>query len=133
MDVNWSQALQEINNVSKLNWTFNVTNYPAINNLTHLNTSNVTSFFNGFMTPITAVWVANLHEWFYVLLIYFTVGVVYIKSRSVFPTALVLLFMSIAVMLGVAVTLPVKVALYVSLGLALTGVLYGLLVGRSYW
>ena len=114
-------------NITLINWNlsqinesaFNISNYSAIMNFTNLTSP------EAFFSPIKEVWLSAMGNWFYTLLLFMTVGVVYIKTQSIFPTSLVLLILS-AVMI-VAMPAEVGYIMYLALVLAIFGVLYGLL------
>ncbi|RLI79401.1 hypothetical protein DRP04_09180 [Archaeoglobales archaeon] len=108
-------------NVSVLNESvFNISSYPAILNFTNLTRP------EAFFSPIKEVWLNTMGDWFYAFIVFLTCGVVYIKSRSIFPTALLLLFLSAAMI--VAMPYEVGIIMYLALVLALFAVLWALLV-----
>ena len=107
-------------NVTALNESvFNISSYSAILNFTNLTKP------EAFFSPVQEVWLGTMGGWFYTLIIFMTCGVVYIKSRSIFPTALLLLFLSSAMI--AAMPQEVGLAMYLALVLAIFGVLYALL------
>ncbi len=108
-------------NVSVLNESvFNISSYPAILNFTNLTRP------EAFFSPIKEVWLNAIGDWFYTSIVFLTCGVVYIKSRSIFPTALLLLFLSAAMI--VAMPYEVGMVMYLALVLAIFAVLWALLV-----
>ena len=114
---------ENLSNITVPNYNFsdvgvNLSNYPAIQNLTNL--SSVEKFF----TPVYW-WTNVLGNWFYALLLFVTVGMVYVKTNSVFSTSLVMLLMSATMI----VLLPYEAGLivYLALVLSLAGVLYSLI------
>jgi len=112
-------------NISKLNYSvFNISNYQSIINFTNL--SNPVNFF----LPVKDVWMSVMGNWFFTFIIFVTCGVVYIKSRSIFPTSLILLLMS-ATMIAV-MPHEVGIVMYLALVLAIFGVLYGLLAEERW-
>jgi hypothetical protein len=135
-DYNQTEAFKSLNSFSNMNYSFNVSNYPAITQMTNSSAAdNATSAANSIFTPITYYWVGTWGSWFYVLLIIFTVGTIYIKSQSVHRTSIALLFMSLlAVVPGTAGALYIPsvalYTLYILTGFALLGVLYSFWVGE---
>lgn len=135
--VNFTEALKTIRNFnSNFNWSFNLSVYPKIENFTKLNMTDTQNTTRYFFTGISDYWLAVMGSWFYVFLIYFTCGLIYVKSKSIFPTSLAMLLMSILVAAPATagtfyVPVEVLIVLYVSLVLAFAGVLYSLFVGRS--
>lgn len=115
-------------NITQISWNislvnesaFNISNYSAIMNFTNLSKP------EAFFSPVQEVWLGTMGAWFYAFMMFMTVGVVYIKSKSIFPTSLVLLILS-AVMVA-AMPAEVGLVMYLALVLAIFGVLYGLLV-----
>ena len=116
--------------VEPINWSlinssvFNITSYPAILNFTNM--SNPLAFFS----TVNSVWIHAMGNWFYSFLIFLTCGVVYIKTRSIFPTALTLLLLS-ATMIAV---LPneVGMVMYLAMVLAVFVVLWALIADERW-
>lgn len=135
-NINWSNALKSVKNFSNnFNWSFNLSDYPSIENFTKLNVSDPSTSTRYFFTPISDYWVALMGSWFYVFLIYFTCGIVYVKSKSIYPTSIAMLLLATLVAAPATagtlyVPYEVLIVLYVSTVLALAGVLYSLFVGR---
>jgi len=100
----------------------NLSTYPHLQNFTNL--SNVEQFF----TPVYW-WTDVLGNWFYTFILYVTVGMVFLKTKSIFAAALVLLLLS-SVMVAL-IPHEAGLVVYLSLVLALFGVLYKLLRGES--
>ncbi|NPA86795.1 MAG: hypothetical protein GXO00_02190 [Candidatus Diapherotrites archaeon] len=112
MSVNWS-----------INWSsLSVTRYSSILNYTNL------SSYSAFFSPIKDVWMSSLHSWFFAFVIFITCGVTYIKMRSLFPTAIVMLLIS-SVMIAAAPR-EVGIAVYLTAVLALFAIFYSLLAER---
>ncbi|RLI82697.1 hypothetical protein DRP04_03370 [Archaeoglobales archaeon] len=141
--INSSEAFKSLRNfTANFNWSFNLSDYPSIENMTKIQLSNNTSIVNEsvqhFFTPIGDYWIkaSGLEAWFYMFLVYFTVGVIWIKTKSMFPTAMALLLFATLIALPattgqIYVPLEVLTVLYVSLVIGIAGVLYSLLVGRT--
>lgn len=138
-NVNMSEAMKSLRNLTEnYNYSFNISNYPSIQKLTNIsvNVNETNKTVDAFFTFINDYWGKLMGEWFYIFLIYFTVGIVYVKTKSIFPTTLALLLLSVAIMgasmAGIAsLSMPVMFVLYISLVLSFAGVLYALFVGRS--
>ena len=103
-----------------LSININLSNYSMIQNFTNL--SSVELFF----TPIFW-WQDVLGNWFFTLIYFITVGMVYLKTNSIFPTALTMLLLS-ATMIAL---MPYEAGLIIYLGLVLGvfAVLYLLIRG----
>lgn len=138
-NVNMSEAMKSLRNLTEnYNYSFNISNYPSIQKLTDIsvNVNETNKTVDAFFTFINDYWGKLMGEWFYIFLIYFTVGIVYVKMKSIFPTTLALLLLSVAIMgasmAGIAsLSMPAMFVLYISLVLGFAGVLYALFVGRS--
>jgi hypothetical protein len=134
---NQSEAFSSLNNMNNANISINLSNYPALQNMTNSSAlDNPDTAVQTIFTPITSVWASSSlwGSWFYVLLIFFTVGTVYIKSQSLHRTCIVMLFMSLlAVVPGSSGALYIPSTalhlLYVLTGVGLAGVLYSFWVG----
>ncbi|AKB79123.1 hypothetical protein MSHOH_2640 [Methanosarcina horonobensis HB-1 = JCM 15518] len=140
-DYNKSEAFKSINNMhGNYNYTFNLSDYPALSNMTNASVLDdpepAGAVANSIFTPINSFWAspAVWGSWFYVLLIFLTVGTVYIKSQSLHRTSIIMLFMSLlAVVPGStgAIYIPATAlhTLYIFSAIALMGVLYSFWVG----
>lgn len=134
---NKTAAHSSLNNLQNFNMSIDLNKYPAIHNLTNASALNTPdTAVQTLFTPINSFWAApNLWgSWFYVLLIFFTVGTVYIKSQSLHRTCIVMLFMSLlAAAPGASGALYIPASalhlLYVLSGVALAGILYAFWVG----
>lgn len=136
-DYNHTAAFQSMNNLRQADININISNYSSINQMTNASAAdNATLAANSIFTPITSFWASSAvwGSWFYVLLIFFTVGVVYIKSQSLHRTSIAMLFMgllAVAPNSAGALYIPSSAlyTLYIFSGLGLAGVLYTLWVG----
>ena len=137
LSINMTDALKSLKGFrDNYNWNFNLSNYSSIENFTKINSSDVSNATTYFFTPISDYWLYTFGSWFYVILVYFCSALVYIKSKSIFPTSMVLLLMANLVAVPAtmgAVLIPYEVlsALYLSIVISTAGVLYSLLVGRE--
>ena len=104
-------------NLTSPGWNFNLSNYTEIKQF--MNMSNASDYF----IPVK-YWTNVMGAWFYVMIVYLTIGMVFVKTRSIFPTSIALLFLS-AVMAANLPT-PVSLVLYSSLVLGVFGVLYSI-------
>jgi uncharacterized membrane protein len=138
-DYNKSEAFESLNNMHEsFNYTFNTSDYPAISNMTNSSVvDDPGAVANGIFTPINSFWAspAVWGSWFYVFLIFFTVGTVYIKSQSIHRASIIMLFLSlIAVVPGSTGALYIPSAalhtLYIFSAVSLAGVLYSFWVGE---
>lgn len=137
-EYNRETAFQSMNNLRESNLSVNVSNYSAIQQMTNGSAAdNATTAAISIFTPINSFWASNavFGSWFYVLLIFFTIGTVYIKSQSLHRTCLVMLFMGLlAVAPNSAGVLYIPstalYTLYIFSGLGLLGVLYSFWVGE---
>ena len=142
-DYNKSDAFKSIHGFrDDYDWSFNVTDYNNIENLTAMqmgadNTSVAEASINAFFTPITGYWVnlSGFGAWFYVLVMFFTCGTVFIKSKGdLHVTSVAMLVMSIVVAgpatLGTFV-IPAEIIglLYTLIALSLGFILYNLFAG----
>lgn len=124
-----------MNNIKNFNMTIDLTSYPAIQNMTNstaLETPQTAA--NAIFTPVNSFWASGAvwGSWFYVILIIFTVGIVYVKSQSLHRTSIVMLFMSLlAVGSSGVLYIPATAlhTLYVFTGIAVAGTLYSFWVG----
>jgi len=138
-DYNKSAAFESLNNMhASFNYTFNTSDYPAISNMTNASVvDDPGAVANSIFTPINSFWAspAVWGSWFYVFLIFFTVGTVYIKSQSIHRASIIMLFLSlIAVVPGSTGALYIPSAalhtLYIFSAVGLAGVLYSFWVGE---
>ena len=91
---NHTEAYQSLNNMRNANLSINLSNYPAIQNMTNSSALDEPgAAANAIFTPINSFWAspAVWGSWFYVILIFFTVGVIYIKSQSLHRTSIAML------------------------------------------
>ncbi|WP_342305530.1 hypothetical protein [Methanolobus sp. ZRKC5] len=103
---------------------FNVSNYPSIMKFTNL------SSYDAFFTPFTDVWINQVYgDWWWLIVLFVTVGITLVKYQEVFAPSLVLLIVS--AVLTKAVPAEVQVVLYLLMILGLLGVLYGWFEGRG--
>lgn len=136
-EYNRTEAFQSLNSFKESNISVNVSDYPAIQQMTNATAAdNASTAAQSIFTPINSFWASSsvFGSWFYVLLIFFTVGVVYIKSQSLHRTSLAMLFMGLlAVAPNSAGVLYIPstalYALYILTGLGLLGVFYSFWVG----
>ncbi len=137
-DYNRSAAFESLNNMHKsFNYTFNTSDYPAISNMTNSSVvDDPGAVANSIFTPINSFWAspAVWGPWFYVLLIFFTVGTIYVKSQSIHRASMIMLFLSlIAAVPGSsgAIYIPSTAlhTLYIFSAVGLAGVLYSFWVG----
>lgn len=132
---NQTAAFQSLNNIRSANFSFNLSNYPAIQNMTNASAlDDPTTAANAIFTPINSFWAspALWGSWFYVMLIFFSVGVIYIKSQSLHRTSIAMLLLSLlAVVPGSTGALYIPSTalhtLYIFSSVGLAGVLY------SFW
>ena len=138
-DYNQSAAFESLNNMHEsFNYTFNTSDYPAISNMTNSSVvDDPGAVANSIFTPINSFWAspAVWGSWFYVFLIFFTVGTVYIKSQSIHRASIIMLFLSlIAVVPGSTGALYIPSTalhtLYIFSAVGLAGVLYSFWVGE---
>jgi hypothetical protein len=136
-DYDREAAFQSLNNIRNLNMSIDLTSYPAIQNMTNATAlDNPNTAVQSLFTPINSFWASSSiwGSWFYVILIIFTVGIVYIKSQSLHRTSIAMLLLSL---LAIApnssgnLYIPVSAlhTLYIFTGIALAGVLYSFWVG----
>lgn len=137
-DYNKSEAFSSLNNMKEnLSWSFNETNYAAIQQMTNASAADdPTSTAQSIFTPINSFWASSAvyGSWFYVLLIFLTVGTVYVKSQNLFRTCITMLFMGLlASAPGAAgiIYIPSQAlhTLYILTAIGLAGVLYSFWVG----
>lgn len=136
-EYNRTAAFQSLNNIKNSSTSVNLSNYPAIQQMTNSTAGdNTTTAINSIFTPISSFWASSsvYSSWFYVILIFFTIGVVYVKSQSLHRTCIAMLFMGLlAVAPNTAGVLYIPSSalytLYVLTGLGLLGVLYSFWVG----
>lgn len=134
---NKTAAYSSLNNMKSVNTSIDLNNYPAITNLTNSSALNTPdTAVQTLFTPINSFWASNAlwGSWFYVLLIFFTIGTVYIKSQSLHRTCIVMLFMGLlAAAPGASGVLYIPSAalhlIYVLTGIALAGIIYTAWVG----
>lgn len=136
-EYNRTAAYQSMNNLKNVNLSSNLSNYPAIQQMTNGTAAdNASTAAQSIFTPISSFWASSsvYGSWFYVLLIFFTVGVVYTKSQSLHRASIAMLFMGLlAVAPNSAGVLYIPstalYTLYIFTGLGLAGVLYSAWVG----
>lgn len=132
---NQTEAYQSLNNMRNANISINLSNYPAIQNMTNSSALDEPgAAANAIFTPINSFWAspAVWGSWFYVILIFFTVGVIYIKSQSLHRTSIAMLLLSlVAVVPGSTGALYIPSTalhtLWIFSAIGLAGVLY------SFW
>ena len=123
-------------------WSYDMDNYSSIQNMTNIQmnpTGNETITENSiksFFTPISDYWVAGsvMGAWFYVIIMLFTVGVVYGKTKRLEPTAITMLILSMIAAVPATTgdwVLPVEVLgiVYTCTALSVAGVLYSTFTG----
>jgi len=145
-DYNKSDAFASINNMhDNFSWRFNHSNYTEMQNMTQtpLSADNATlaeNSLNAIFTPITGYWAAPgaLGAWFYVILMFVTVGMIYGKTKQLETAALSMLILSLVVALPATtgtwhVPAEVLYILYVGIALSIAGGLYLMLTagGRN--
>lgn len=137
-DYNRTEAFESINNMhDSYNYTFNTSNYSAISNMTNSSVvDDPGAAAQSIFTPINSYWASSAvwGSWFYVFLIFFTVGTIYIKSQSIHRASIAMLFMSLlAVVPGSTGALYIPSialhTLYIFSAVGLAGVLYSFWVG----
>lgn len=142
-DYNRTDAFKSVRGMhDNLDWSFNVTDYSNIENITMMqmsadNTSVAESSIRSFFTPITGYWVemSAFGAWFYVLVMFFTCGTVFIKSKGdLHVTSVAMLAMSIIVAVPAtagAFVIPAEIIslLYVLIAISLAFILYNLFAG----
>lgn len=137
-DYNKTEAFRSLNNMNEnLSWKFNESNYTAIQQMTNANAADSpATAAQSIFTPINSFWASSAvyGSWFYVLLIFLTVGTVYIKSQNLFRTCITMLFMGLIASAPGAtgvIYIPSQAlhTLYILTAVALVGVLYSFWVG----
>lgn len=136
-DYDRAAAFQSLNNIRNFNMSIDLNSYPAIQNMTNSSAlDNPQTAAETLFTPVNSYWASSAAwgSWFYVFLIIFTVGIVYIKSQSLHRTSIAMLLMSLlAIAPNSAGVLYIPAAalhtLYIFTGLSLAGVLYTFWVG----
>lgn len=134
-DYNQTAAFQSLNNMRSADVSINLSNYTAIQNMTNASALDEPgAAANAIFTPINSFWASPSlwGPWFYVMLIFFSVGVIYIKSQSLHRTSIAMLLMSLlAVVPGSTGALYIPSTalhtLYIFSAVGLAGVLY------SFW
>lgn len=134
---NREAAFQSLNKIREANISVNLDNYSTLQNMSFNGTVNSTNeTAKAIFTPITDFWAspAVWGSWFYVVLIFFTVGMVYVKSQNIFRTSIVMLLMSLLAVVPSqigAYYIPSTAlhTLYILTGLSVAGILYTVLVG----
>lgn len=136
---NRTEAFKSINNMHEsFNYSYNLSNYSSLSNMTNASVLDdpepAGAVANSIFTPINSFWAspAVWGSWFYVFLIFFTVGTIYIKSQSLHRASIIMLFMSLlAVVPGSTGALYIPSTalhtLYIFSAVGLAGVLY------SFW
>lgn len=103
---------------------FNITAYPSIMKFTNL------SSYDAIFTPFTDIWIAQVYgAWWWVLVLFVTVGTTLVKSKEIFPTAFVLLIVS--AILSQAVPPEIQTIMYLLMVLGFFGALYGWFEDRN--
>lgn len=133
--MNHTAAFQSLNNLKSANISINLSNYTAIQNMTNASALDEPgAAANAIFTPINSFWASASiwGSWFYVLVIFFTVGTIYIKSQSLHRTSIAMLLLSLlAVVPGSTGALYIPSTalhtLYIFSAVGLAGVLY------SFW
>lgn len=123
-------------------WSFDMDNYSSIQNMTNIqmnpagNETITENSIKAFFTPISDYWVASsvMGAWFYVLIMLFTVGVVYGKTKRLEPTAITMLILSMIAAVPATTgdwVLPIEVLgiVYTCTALSVAGVLYSAFTG----
>lgn len=137
-DYNKTEAFRSLNNMNEnLSWKFNESNYTAIQQMTNANAADSpATAAQSIFTPINSFWASSAvyGSWFYVLLIFLTVGTVYIKSQNLFRTCITMLFMGLIASAPGAtgvIYIPSQAlhTLYILTAVGLVGVLYTFWVG----
>lgn len=137
-DYNKTEAMKSLNGMREnFTYEFNTSNYHALDNMTNATAlDDPTAAANAIFTPINSFWAspAVWGSWFYVLLIFITVGTIYIKSQNLARTSIVCLFLGLLASAPGAtgiiyIPLPALHTLYIVTGLGLAGVLYSTFVG----
>lgn len=129
---NHTAASQSLNALNNANLSINLSNYSSINKMTQVeDVNNATQVANSIFTPISDFWASNAlwGSWFYVILIFFTIGTVYIKSQDLHRTCIAMLYMGLLAVAPASVGIiyipsSALYALYIMTGAALAGVLY---------
>ncbi|AKB47393.1 hypothetical protein MSKOL_1616 [Methanosarcina sp. Kolksee] len=129
---NRTEAFESLHNLQQANVSVNLSNYSSIQKMTNASAlDNTSTAASSIFTPITDFWAgpALWGSWFYVALIFFTIGMIYVKSQNLFRTCTAMLFMGLCAVapesLGVIyIPSAALYTLYVLTGVGLAGVLY---------
>jgi hypothetical protein len=98
--LNTTKATKSMTNMKNVTLTYkSVDEYPGFNKLMAVDENNTTAMIEAFLMPVNSYWTTDnaLGAWFYALLVILTVGVTYIKTKTLETTSLVLLILSLMV------------------------------------
>lgn len=123
-------------------WSYDPANYDSINNMTNLtprgNETATDAAIRAVSTPYKDYWIdpAALGYWFYVAIVFFTVGVVYVKTKNIGNAAITMLLCSMLIIgpeSAGALIVPAGIIniFYVMTALSLAAVLMSGLAGRG--
>lgn len=133
-DFNTSNATKSIDNLQQMNLTYNdISAYPGFDKLLSVDENNTTAMIDAMFIPVNSYWATDnaLGSWFYVVIIIFTVGITYIKTKTMETTSLVLLILSLMVAVPATagtfiVPSAVLYLMYMCVVLGLVGIFGGL-------
>lgn len=133
---NMSNATKSMDNLRQLNLTYNdIETYPGFDKLFAVDENNTTAMIDAMFIPINSYWATDnaLGAWFYAVIVIFTVGITYIKTKTMETTSLVLLILALMVAVpATAGTFVVPIAMlylmYMCVVLALVGIFGSLFI-----
>lgn len=133
---NMSNATKSMDNLRQMNLTYNdIETYPGFDKLFTVDENNTTAMIDAAFIPVNSYWATDnaLGSWFYAVLIIFTVGITYVKTKTMETTSLVLLILALMVALPATVgvfVVPTAMLylMYICVLLGLVGIFGGLFI-----
>ena len=98
--LNTTKSTKSMTNMKNLTLAYKtIDDYPGFSKLAAVDENNTTALIEAFLMPVNSYWTTDnaLGAWFYALLVILTVGVTYIKTKTLETTSLVLLILSLMV------------------------------------